>query len=214
MNTEYLPKSASIEVACKWLHEQTNSDWTLARLLECGLMPWVWLDYSPDAPAGIFGDRAEGYFAPIIFAGDTHRLEMYGDDVVVTWTETHDGTLFRATPGMRFSISELRFVREDLQQLAESTKVGAGGTAEGEQAKSQNSDSPQERRAKAAQSARGVRQEILNHWDDIVKAHGEYPDRAQVTRFINRFRDKSEKPAGVKGVGSRLSELRGEKLIP
>ena len=130
MSAGYLPKSSSIADACKWLQDQTDSDWSLARMLENGLRPWIWLDYSPEAPQGIFGDRSDGYFAPILFAGDTHRLEMNGADVVVTMTRTHDGKLFMANPGLRFPLSALRFKRGDLQRLADSAKVGAGGATD------------------------------------------------------------------------------------
>lgn len=111
----------------------------LPRLLECGLMPWFWLDYSPEAPAEIFGGRTEGYFAPMIFTGDTHRLEMDGASVIVTMSYTYDEKLVTMNPGMRMPLSELRFRREDLEKLAgecktdstaETMKLGAGGTAE------------------------------------------------------------------------------------
>lgn len=95
----------------------------------------------------------------------------------------------------------------------ESQKAGDGGTANDDQGQPQDSESPQERRATAIQSAKGVRRDILLAWDDIVKVHGEKPDRAAVTRFINRGRSGPEK-VKIGNVGNRLSELRGEKLIP
>jgi len=116
--TDYLPKAATIEQACDWLAKQTGSAWSLARLLECGTKPWFWLDYSTDAPKEIFGDKTEGYLAPMIFAGDTHRLELYGEFALVTMTRTHDDNLFKLTPGMRLDLSEIRFKRESLERVA------------------------------------------------------------------------------------------------
>ncbi|HRH15194.1 MAG TPA: hypothetical protein PK225_12685, partial [Azonexus sp.] len=88
--TDYLPKLATIEQACAWLNERTGKDWSLARLLEYGLMPWVWLEHAPGYPA-IFGDRLEGYLAPMAFGGDTQRLAAGGTDALITMTRTGDG---------------------------------------------------------------------------------------------------------------------------
>lgn len=117
--TDYLPKAATIEQACAWLEQQTGSTWTLAKLLECGELPWFWFDYSTEAPKEIFGDKTEGYFAPMVFAGDAHRLEMFGEFALVTMTRTHDDNLIKMTPGMRIDLSEIRFKRESLQELAD-----------------------------------------------------------------------------------------------
>jgi hypothetical protein len=114
---DYLPKLATIEQACAWLHAKTGGIWILARLLEMGLTPWFWLDYSPTAPSKIFNGRFEGYLAPMVFAGDTHRLEADGTDALVNITRTSEGELLKIEPGMRVPLSELRFKREDLQNL-------------------------------------------------------------------------------------------------
>lgn len=114
--TDYLPKLATIEEACGWLNSHTGKSWSLARMMEYGLMPWVWLDYMPGYPA-IFGDRLEGYLAPMVFAGDTQRLEA-DRTAILTMTRTHDGELLKLSPGATFPLSEIRFKREDLEELA------------------------------------------------------------------------------------------------
>ncbi|MDP9932526.1 hypothetical protein [Variovorax paradoxus] len=116
---DYLPKLATIEQACAWLHAKTGGIWILARLLEMGLTPWFWLDYTPTAPSKIFNGRFEGYLAPMVFAGDTHRLEADGADALVNITRTSEGELLKIEPGMRVPLSELRFKREDLQNIVE-----------------------------------------------------------------------------------------------
>lgn len=135
MKDNYLPKNATTEQACAWLSAKTGEDWVLSRLLECGLMPWFWMDYTPEAPSEIFGRRHEGYQAPVLFFGDTHRLEFVGTDALVTMTRTHDGKIFKAEPGIPVPASELRFMREDVEALA--AKVGAGKTAPAENSKRQ-----------------------------------------------------------------------------
>lgn len=114
--TDYLPKLATIEEACGWLNSRTGKSWSLARMMEYGLMPWVWLDYMPGYPA-IFGDRLEGYLAPMVFAGDTQRLEA-DRTAILTMTRTHDGELLKLSPGATFPLSEIRFKRENLEELA------------------------------------------------------------------------------------------------
>lgn len=114
---DYLPKCATIEQACDWLQARTGQKWILARLLECGLTPWFWLDYKPGYPA-IFGDKVEGYLAPMVFASDTQRLEADGTDALVNITRAHDGTIFKIEPGMRVPLSELKFRREDIERVA------------------------------------------------------------------------------------------------
>lgn len=113
----YLPKNATVPEACEWLATETGEPWTLARLLEHSLMPWVWLDYAPGWP-DIFGDRTEGYLAPMIFAGDTARLATVGTDALITMTRVPGDKLIRVTPGLRASIDELRFRRDDITRLA------------------------------------------------------------------------------------------------
>lgn len=124
MTNDYLPKHATTAQACEWLQAQTGESWTLARLLETGLMPWFWLDYKPGYPA-IFGNRVEGYLAPMVFTGDTQRLEADGADAVVTMTRTHDGQLIKIEPGIRVPNSELRFKRDDVQALSKALQATA-----------------------------------------------------------------------------------------
>ncbi|NMG17780.1 hypothetical protein [Aromatoleum bremense] len=116
--TPYLPKYATIEQACDWLEHETGESWILARLLECHLKPWIWIDYKPGWP-DIFGSRLEGYLAPMVFAGDTQRMEADGTDALVTMTRTHDGKLLKIEPGWRVPLSEIRFKREDIQRVLE-----------------------------------------------------------------------------------------------
>lgn len=96
----------------------------MPRLLETGLMPWFWLDYSRGWPA-IFGDRKEGYLAPMVFTGDTFRLEVDGT-ALVTMTRTHDGTPMKIEPGIPVPLSDLRFRREDLEEIAAATLARHG----------------------------------------------------------------------------------------
>ncbi len=124
---DYLPQYATTDEASAWLTEETGERWSLARLLECELMPWIKLDYSPDAPQEIFGGRLEGYLAPMVFSGDTQMLAVDKTNVIMTMTKTHDGKLIQITPGLPFDVSELRFKRDDLERLAgkQTTVTGA-----------------------------------------------------------------------------------------
>lgn len=115
--TNYLPNLATVPEVCEWLATQTKEQWTLARLLERGLMPWVWLDYTPGWP-DIFGDRTEGFLAPMMFFGDRTRLAAVGTDARITRTKLPSGDLLRITPGIHASIDELRFLRADITRLA------------------------------------------------------------------------------------------------
>lgn len=114
----YLPKQATIEQSCDWLQAKTGETWVLARLLESGAVPSFWLDYSPDWPAIVFGGRKEGYLASMPFAGDTERLATEGNDALVTMFYSHDGELVAPTPGLRVALADLRFSREDVEDLA------------------------------------------------------------------------------------------------
>jgi hypothetical protein len=126
MNSTYLPKLATIEQACAWLESNTGERWILARLLEHGLMPWFWLHYQTGWP-DIFGDRREGYLAPMVFAGDMQRLEADGAEAYVTMTRTHDGIPFRVqSEGLHVPLTELRFKREDVERTAAALKPAEG----------------------------------------------------------------------------------------
>lgn len=53
-----------------------------------------------------------------MFGGDIQRLEAVGRDVLVNITLTHDRTLMKiGPPGLRMSVDELRFKREDIEAL-------------------------------------------------------------------------------------------------
>ena len=113
-----LPFRATTEQACDWLEQQTATPWTLARLLENGLTPWVWLDYDA-AHADLFGDANGGYAAPIFFEGDTERLAAGSDDVLITLTKDAYKIVTRLpAPGFRRQLHELRFLKKEVEKLA------------------------------------------------------------------------------------------------
>lgn len=118
MEQSYLPPHATISEACEWLQNETDEVWTLARLLEHGLMPWFWLDYRADADA-VFAGRKQGYLAPLCFAGDAGRLANGSREVLVTMTRNHAGEIIGLPPGsLVLPLDDVRFRRDDLTQLA------------------------------------------------------------------------------------------------
>ena len=125
MTTPDLPFRATTAQACDWLALQTATPWTLARLIENGLTPYVWLDYDAAYPE-LFGDANGGYAAPVFYEGDTQRLAAGSDDVLITMTK--DAYKIVATlppPGFRRSLDELRFQKKDLERLAAQIKRDA-----------------------------------------------------------------------------------------
>ncbi|MQR00753.1 hypothetical protein [Glaciimonas soli] len=117
-----LPFRATTEQACDWLAQQTGTQWTLARMIESGLTPYVWLDYDADYPA-LFGDANGGYPAPIFFEGDTQRLAAGSEDVLITITkDVYKIVTKLKPPGFRRSLHELRFLKKDLERLVSKLK--------------------------------------------------------------------------------------------
>lgn len=118
MSTTDLPFRATIAEACAWLAAQTGSPWTLARLLEHEITPYVWLDYDP-AHADLFGEANGGYLAPIFFADDIARLAGGSEDVLITTTKDAYKIVARLPePGFTRRLDELRFQKKDLERLA------------------------------------------------------------------------------------------------
>lgn len=118
MTSIELPFRASTEQACDWLALQTGSPWTLARLIENGLTPYVWLDYDANF-ADLFGDANGGYAAPIFFEDDTRRLAEGSADVLITITKDVYKIVTRLpAPGFRRQLHELRFLKKELEKLA------------------------------------------------------------------------------------------------
>jgi hypothetical protein len=118
MSNNDLPFRATTTEACAWLEQQTGSPWTLARLLEHELTPFVWLDYDAAFPE-LFGDANGGYAAPIFFEGDIARLVAGSDDVLITFTKDAYKLPARLPEsGFRRSLDELRFQKKDLERLA------------------------------------------------------------------------------------------------
>ena len=113
---------ATTEQACGWLAQQTNTPWTLARLIEHGLTPYVWLDYDADYPA-LFGDANGGYAAPIFFEEDTRRLAAGSEDVLITITkDAYKIVTQLPLPGLHRALHELRFLKKDLEHLVKKLK--------------------------------------------------------------------------------------------
>lgn len=113
-----LPFRATVDEACAWLAAATASPWTLARLLEHGVTPYVWLDYDPAFP-DLFGDANGGFAAPIFFEGDIAHLAAGGGDVLITMTKDAYKIVARLPePGWRRPLADLRFQKKDLERLA------------------------------------------------------------------------------------------------
>ena len=113
---------ATTDEACVWLAQQTGTAWTLARLIESGLIPYVWLDYSADYPE-LFGDATGGYPAPIFYEADTQRLAAGSDDVLITFTKDADKLPIKlAAPGISAPLHALRFLQKDIMRLASDLK--------------------------------------------------------------------------------------------
>lgn len=141
---DYIPQLATITEACEWLSAKTGEQWTMPRIVEAHVMPWIWLDYSPEAPPEVFGDRIEGFLAPFIFFNDCGRIAIDRQEALMTMTRLPDGRLIRFSPGLRFDLNEIRFKREDVIQLAEkqSSARPAGPTG------ALKIETPHERRAR------------------------------------------------------------------
>lgn len=113
-----LPFRATTAEACAWLETRTASPWTLARLIDNGLFPYVWLDYDA-AHADLFGDANGGYAAPIFYEGDTRRLAAGSDDVLITMTkDVYRIVVTLPAPGFRRALGDLRFLKKDVERLA------------------------------------------------------------------------------------------------
>lgn len=113
---------ATTEETCHWLAQQTGTPWSLARLIESGLTPYVWLDYCADYPE-LFGQATGGYPAPIFFADDTARLAAGSADVLITLTKDADKIVVQLNPpGIRRPLEALRFLQRDIARLADEIK--------------------------------------------------------------------------------------------
>lgn len=125
MTTIDLPFRTTTEQACDWLAQQTGTPWTLARLIENALTPYVWLDYDAAYPE-LFGDANGGYAAPIFFEGDTGRLAAGSADVLITITkDAHKIVTRLPPPGFRRELHELRFLKKELERLVGRLKHAA-----------------------------------------------------------------------------------------
>jgi len=119
MTAQPLPQRATTDETCAWLADQTGTPWNLARLLEHGLTPYVWLERS-DAPAALFADGVNGYAAPVLFIEDTQRLAAGSEDVQIRLTRDSDKIAMRLPePGIRMPLAALRFFDRDIARLAD-----------------------------------------------------------------------------------------------
>ncbi len=120
-----LPFRATLDESCAWMLEQTGSPWTLARLVEHDITPYVWLDYDAALPE-LFGEANGGYAAPIFFEGDIARLLAGSDDVLITITKDAYKIVARLpAPGFTRQRHELRFLGKELERLVGRLKHAA-----------------------------------------------------------------------------------------
>jgi hypothetical protein len=160
-----LPFRATVAEACAWLARQLpsvpDSDWTLARLLELELTPYVWLDYEAAHPE-LFGNANGGYAAPIFFADDIARLAAGAEDVLITRTkDAYKLVVTLPAPGFRRPLADLRFQKRDLERLAGKLKQEAQDAA---------APKPPETTVAARESQAGIsKAEVLTAFRAIVR---------------------------------------------
>jgi hypothetical protein len=107
------------------MREQTGTPWNLARLVEHGITPYVWLDYDAAYPE-LFGEANGGYAAPIFYEGDIARLVAGSSDVLITMTKDAYKIVARLpAPGFTRQLHELRFLGKELERLAGRLKHAA-----------------------------------------------------------------------------------------
>lgn len=159
MTATELPFRATTQQACDWLAAGSGTPWTLARLLEAGLTPYVWLDYDA-AHADLFGDANGGYAAPIFFEGDIARLAAGSEDVVITITkDVYRLPVTLPAPGLRRALHELRFLKKEVERLPAKLARDAAPPPD-------VSPAP----APATESKRGIdRQQVLAAFGALVK---------------------------------------------
>ena len=117
MTSLSLPYRATALDACAWLAQQTGTPWTLARLLEQGGLPYVWLDYS-EAWAELFHDGVTRYAAPVVFIEDKQHLASGAGDVWLRFTRDSSNIAIELkAPGLRVPLDGLHFQERDLLRL-------------------------------------------------------------------------------------------------
>lgn len=197
----YLPNRATIDEACEWLQHQTGQKWTLPRLLEEGhLVPYVWIDYVEGLPQ-IFGDRREGYLTKMVYHGDVVRLAADRNEALLTMFTAHDGNLIRPTPGWRVELKDIRFLKNDLQRVAEIINKTAQPQAAAPAPVV--AETPQERRARwlamfeeeEARAPRGALQRLADR---------EGVDRSNMRKDIDKARAARDTERRAGGWASQL----------
>ena len=207
MSNRYLPELPSIDEACKWLQEETCQTWALSRLLESELVPWFWLDFNARYPAA-FGRHVEGYLAPMGFAPDRHRLKADRTDALVNRTLTHDGIEMKIEPGLRVSMSDLRFKREDVQHIAAATLASQNPSpaTDGRQAAPESAEHAPVA-SKPPQAVAKRRDLLTPVIDAALRECGDQADAAAVWPVLVRYAKEGRRPLiGVSEDGIKWEE--------
>ena len=117
--TATLANRATTEETCLWLAGQTGTPWNLTRLIEHGVTPYVWLEYSAER-AELFAEGITAYAAPVVYVEDTQRLAAGSDDVWIRFTRDSDRlAIALKPPGIRMPLEALRFFQRDIARLAQ-----------------------------------------------------------------------------------------------
>ena len=173
MSITELPFRATINETYAWLAAQTGTSWTLARLLEHALTPYVWLDYDAAYPE-LFGEANGGYAAPIFFADDIARLAAGSEEVLITRTkDVYKIIALLPAPGFTRPLADLRFQKKDVEKLAGRLKHAAGASGavgDGMTASTEESTLQEQKPVPAKESQLGIsKAEVLAAFGAVVR---------------------------------------------
>lgn len=187
--SDYLPPKATSAEAIEWLNKQTGEKWTLARIIEAWILPWFWLDYSPEY-ASLFGDRIEGFTVQMEPGTDKQRLleNTCETTFLVTMFRTPEGVLSSDGALVRGSLwlpmEALRFAREDIQLLAEKpSQTDSGHTGE-ESDSAVSASRPDSSEAEPEKRLIGWKADAVENWLAILQLSKGEPDARGVAKFL------------------------------
>jgi hypothetical protein len=125
----YLPRWATAEEAIGWLAAVTHQEWTTQRLHESPIEMSVEIDcpddVAPHVLEHVFMGRREPFRTKVTCSTDRERLAFCRKGGQLSIFSRADGQVLRITPPGRFEAEDLRFSRDDIQQLAQAVLRGA-----------------------------------------------------------------------------------------
>ena len=126
MTDDYLPSVATADEVSSWASKRLGGQWNLVRILDCGVVPHVWIVDSDDVRRGRANRIGKGFLAPMIDPDDVQFLKTAPPWLNITKTRRPNGEPVEFNPPVSIESRRVRFRLDDVMHIVRVDQTGNG----------------------------------------------------------------------------------------